>query len=39
MKAPAEAATWFRLVSVPLYNDVAHPGANGDEIGVVTSWQ
>jgi hypothetical protein len=39
MTAPAEAATWFRLVSVPLENDVAHPGASGDEIGVATSWQ
>jgi len=34
MTAPAEAATWFRLVSVPLENDVAHTGALGDEIGV-----
>ena len=39
MTAPAAAATWFRLVSVPLENDVAHPGALGDEIGVATSWQ
>jgi hypothetical protein len=39
MTAPAEAATWFRLVSVPLENDVAHPGAMGDEIGVATRWQ
>jgi hypothetical protein len=39
MTAPAEAATWFRLVSVPLENDVAHLGALGDEIGVATSWQ
>jgi AAA domain/CHC2 zinc finger len=39
MTAPAEGATWFKLISVPLENDVAHPGANGDEIGVVTSWQ
>jgi hypothetical protein len=39
MTAPAEAATWFRLISVPLENDVAHPGALGDEIGVATSWQ
>ncbi len=39
MTAPAEAATWFKLISVPLENDVAHPGANGDEICVVTSWQ
>jgi hypothetical protein len=39
MTAPAVAATWFRLVSVPLENDVAHPGASGDEIGVATSWQ
>ena len=39
MTAPAESATWFKLISVPLENDVAHPGAHGDEIGVVTSWQ
>jgi hypothetical protein len=39
MTAPAEAATWFRLVSVSLENDVAHPGALGDEIGVATRWQ
>ena len=39
MTAPAEAATWFKLISVPLENDAAHPGAFGDEIGVVTSWQ
>ncbi|MFZ0495480.1 MAG: AAA family ATPase [Methylocella sp.] len=39
MTAPTESATWFKLISVPLYNDAAHPGANGDEIGVVTSWQ
>ena len=39
MTAPAEAATWFRLVSVPLYNNPADPNAYGDEIGVVTSCQ
>jgi hypothetical protein len=40
MTAPAEAATWFRLVSVPLYNNnPADPNAYGDEIGVATSWQ
>jgi AAA domain len=39
MTAPAEAATWFKLISVQLENDVAHPGAFGDEIGVATSWQ
>jgi hypothetical protein len=39
MTAPAESATWFKLISVPLENDVAHPGAHGDDIGVVTSWQ
>jgi hypothetical protein len=39
MTPPSEAATWFRLVSVPLYNNPADPNAYGDEIGVVTSWQ
>jgi AAA domain len=39
MTAPAEAATWFKLVSVPLYNNPADPNAYGDEIGVATSWQ
>jgi hypothetical protein len=39
MTAPAETATWFKMVSVPLYNDPADPNAYGDEIGVVTSWQ
>jgi len=39
MTAPAEAATWFRLISVPLYNNPADPTAYGDEIGVATSWQ
>jgi hypothetical protein len=39
MTAPAEATTWFRLVSVPLYNNPADPNAYGDEIGVATSWQ
>jgi AAA domain len=39
MTAPAEAATWFKMVSVPLYNDPADPNDYGDEIGVVTSWQ
>jgi hypothetical protein len=39
MTAPTEAATWFRLVSIPLENDVAHPGVMGDEIGVATHWQ
>ena len=39
MTAPAEAVTWFRLVSVPLYNNPADPNAYGDEIGVATSWQ
>jgi hypothetical protein len=39
MTAPAEAATWFKLISVPLENDVANPNGQGDEIGVVTSWQ
>jgi hypothetical protein len=39
MTAPAESATWFKLISVPLENDVLLPGAHGDEIGVVTSWQ
>jgi hypothetical protein len=39
MTAPAEAATWFRLVSVPLYNNPADPNAYGDAIGVATSWQ
>jgi hypothetical protein len=39
MTAPAEAATWFRLISVPLYNNPADPNAYGDEIGVATSWQ
>jgi hypothetical protein len=38
-KAANEAATWFRLVSVPLYNDPADPNDYGDEIGVATSWQ
>jgi hypothetical protein len=27
--APAVAATWFRLISVPLFNDVADPNAFG----------
>jgi AAA domain/Primase C terminal 2 (PriCT-2) len=39
MTAPAEAATWFKLVSVPLYNNPADPNDYGDVIGVVTSWQ
>jgi hypothetical protein len=39
MTAPAESATWFKLISVPLYNSPADPNAYGDEIGVVTSWQ
>jgi len=39
MTAPANAATWFKLISVPLENDVSRPGTPGDEIGVVTSWQ
>jgi len=39
MTAPAETATWFKMVSVPLYNNPADPNAYGDEIGVVTSWQ
>jgi hypothetical protein len=39
MTAPAESATWFKLISVPLENDVSRPGAPGDEIGVVTRWK
>jgi hypothetical protein len=39
MTAPAEAATWFKLVSVPLYNNPADPNDYGDVIGVATSWQ
>jgi hypothetical protein len=33
MTAPAEAATWFKLVSVPLYNNPADPNDYGDVIG------
>ncbi|HXN88906.1 MAG TPA: AAA family ATPase [Methylocella sp.] len=39
MTAPTESATWFRLISVHLYNDPADPNAFGDSIGVVTSWK
>jgi hypothetical protein len=37
MQPPAEAATWFKLVSVLLNNDDA--SGPGDWIGVVTSWK
>jgi hypothetical protein len=39
MAPPAESATWFKIVSVPLYNDEVDHGAPGDFVGVVTSWQ
>jgi hypothetical protein len=39
MTAPAETATWYKIVSVPLRNDVSDPNAPGDSIGVVISWK
>ena len=39
MAPPAEKATWFKLISVPLYNNPADPNAFGDEVGVVTRWE
>jgi hypothetical protein len=39
MTAPAESATWFKIISIPLYNNPVDPNAYGDEIGVVISWQ
>ena len=36
MAASSDAATWFRIVSVPLGNGL---DGVGDEIGVVTSWE
>jgi hypothetical protein len=38
MTPPAEAATWFKIISVPLDNGPA-PGIDGDSVGVVISWQ
>jgi hypothetical protein len=35
MQAPAESADWFKIISVPLYNDPADPNAPGDSVGVV----
>jgi hypothetical protein len=39
MTPPAEAADWYRFVSVPLCNDPEFPGTDGDSIGVVTKWE
>jgi AAA domain/Zinc-binding domain of primase-helicase len=39
MAAPAETPTWFRIVSVPLFNDPEDPNAPGDSVGVATSWK
>jgi hypothetical protein len=38
MQAPAESADWFKLISVPLYNDPDVPNAPGDSVGVVVKW-
>jgi len=37
MAPPAESASWFKIVSVPLFNDP--PNAFGDSVCVVTSWK
>lgn len=39
MQAPAESADWFKIVSVPLYNDPDDQNAPGDSIGVVVKWE
>jgi len=33
----AESATWFKIVSVPIFNDPEDPNAFGDSAGVVIS--
>jgi AAA domain len=39
MAPPAESATWYKIISVPLYNDPEDPNAFGDSIGVAVSWK
>ncbi|MDQ6868658.1 MAG: hypothetical protein M3178_09730 [Pseudomonadota bacterium] len=39
MAPPAEPASWFKIVSVPLFNDPEDPNAFSDSVGVVTSWK
>jgi AAA domain len=38
MQAPAESADWFKIISVPLYNDPDDQNAAGDSVGVVVKW-
>jgi AAA domain len=38
MQPPAESADWFKIVSVPLYNDPDDMNEPGDNIGVVVKW-
>jgi hypothetical protein len=39
MQAPAESADWFKIISVPLYNDPDDRNAPGDSSGVVVKWE
>ena len=39
MQTPAESATWYKIFSVPLYNDPIDQNAPGDSVGVVVKWE
>jgi hypothetical protein len=39
MAAPAESATWYKIISVPLFNNPEDSNAFGDSVGVVISWK